>query len=632
MTSTNAALSARARSVSGSVRQMVDRDEPYNRANAQKDDAPMRTAPKWLTLLVALLLTASALRAQTVTADFGGRSVSTAAIPSGLFAIGTGASVMPQGPLAQVKDAGLTGSRFWIPLQQVYATSTPNFSYLDATLKIMSNAGLHPVGVIYDTPASLASNPCGAPSNVAKWGNMAASVVAHVDQKFPGLLQEYEIWNEPELATSLCVSDPTARLNAYVSIFAAAASAMHAQAKADGQTIHTGGPVISQMSQASTWLPALLSNSVAAPYVDFVSFHLYITGQNNIDAGMTWSDLYSMTQSSTHGIAYYYQMVQSLVRAGHQPNAAKTPIYVTEYNNNWAYAVDCCRNDPTYAPLWNSLAISDFLNTVYTGGSAVPSRLAYFNSTGKYFCIMGAWNSNMDCDPSQTYPYPQFYALQLFAAPNYLNLQAGGNMAVSVSPGSTTSGLSATAFYTGTADEIVIVNPTATSYSAVNVTFANPGVVSATGTAYLLNRSNGEISTQSASLRPVSGGYSATVAVPAYSTVALSLKGTVQPSTPSTPVTTPTNPTAPASNPSAVLVVSKLTGTHPFVVSIDSSQSQGGGSDITGRTISFGDGAWLNWTPTTTHTFTKAGKYTILLTVKNQSGQLASASSIVTVN
>ena len=411
----------------------------------------------------------------------------------------------------------------------------------------------------------------------------------------------------------------------YVSLFAAAASAMHAQAQADGQTIRTGGPVISQMSQASTWLPALLNNSSTAPYVNFVSFHLYITGQTDIDSGMTWPTLYVRTQSSTVGMAHFYQMIESLVRAGKQPNAASTPIYLTEYNDNWAYAVDCCRNDWTYAPLWNSLVVTDLLNTVYSGASAGPSRLAYFNATGKYFCIMGAYDADMDCDPSQTYLYPQFYAFSLFASPSYLNLQAGGHMAVSISPSSTTSGLSATAFYTSAADDVVIINPTSTSYNSVNVTLANPGLTSATGTKYLLNSANAEIASQSVSLSSVSGGYSMTIAVPALSTVAVSLKGTNQPAT-----TSPVTPAAPVSAPSAIVSVTPTAGS--LVVSIDSSKSTGGGSAIVGRTISFGDGTWLNWTPKTTHTYSKAGTYTVTLTIKNQVGQLASASSAVTVN
>ena len=579
-----------------------------------------------LAVIVALLGNASSGQSQTVTANFGSRSGSTPALPSGLFAVGgVGVEVTAQGPVSELTSAGITGTRFWIPLQQVYATSTPNFNILNAQLKNISAAGLHPIAVIYDTPPSLGSSTCSAPSNVATWGKMAASVVANVDQKYPGLIQDYEIWNEPELAASLCTSDATTRLSTYVSMFAAAASAMHAQAKADGQTIRTGGPVISQMSQASTWLPALLDNSAAAPYVDFVSFHLYITGQTNIDDGMTWPTLYTITQSSTQGLAHFYQIIESLVRAGKQPNAASTPIYVSEYNNNWAYAVDCCRNDRTYAPLWNSLAVTDFLNTVYSGASAGPSRLAYFNSVGKYFCIMGAYDADMDCDPSQTYLYPQFYAFSLFASPSYLNLQAGGHMAVSVSPASTTSGLSATAFYTSTGDDVVIINPTTTSYSAVNVTLANPGLTSTTGTMYLLNSANAEITSQSVSLSSVSGGYSTTIAVPALSTVAVSLKGTNQPAT----VTTPP-PASSTGAPSAILSVTPTAGS--LVVSIDSSKSTGGASAIVGRTIAFGDGTWLNWTPTTTHTYSKAGTYTVVLTVKNSSGQLSSASSAVTVN
>jgi PKD repeat protein len=580
-----------------------------------------------LAVIVALLGNASSGQSQTVTANFGSRSGSTPAVPSGLFAVGgVGVDVTAQGPVSSLTSAGVTGTRFWIPLQQIYATSTPNFSILDAQLKNISAAGLHPIGVIYDTPPSLGSSACSAPSNVATWGKMAASVVANVDQKYPGLLQDYEIWNEPELATSLCISDATTRLTTYVSMFAAAASAMHAQAQADGQTIRTGGPVISQMSQASTWLPALLDNSSTAPYVDFVSFHLYITGQTNIDDGMTWSSLYTITQSSTQGLAHFYQMIESLVRAGKQPNAVSTPIYVSEYNDNWAYAVDCCRNDRTYAPLWNSVAVADFLNTVYSGASAGPSRLAYFNAVGSYFCIMGAYDADMDCNPSQTYLYPQFYAFALFASPSYLNLQAGGHMAVSVSPASTTSGLSATAFYTSSGDDVVIINPTSTSYSSVNVTLANPGLTSATGTMYLLNSTNADIASQSVSLSSVSGGYSTTVTVPAYSTVAVSLKGTNQ-----TGAATTTPPPASSTDaPSAILTVTPTAGS--LVVSVDSSKSTGGGSAIVGRTIAFGDGTWLNWTPTATHTYSKAGTYTVVLTVKNQSGQATSASSTVTVN
>jgi hypothetical protein len=549
-----------------------------------------------------------------ISADFGNRSDSTAVVPSGFLAVGgIGDPLADPAAIATLTSAGLNRTRFWIGLQQIYATSIPDFTVLDTELQIMSASGVHPIGVIYDTPPSLASSKCAPPSDVGRWGQMAASVVAHVDGKFPGVVQEYEIWNEPELPTSLCISDDTARLNTYVAMFAAAASAMHAQAEADGETIRTGGPVICHVGQAMVWIPALLNNKLTAPYVDFVSFHLYMTGQTEINNGMTWQDLYSLTQAP-HGLASAYTYIEPFVRAGDQPNAAATPIYISEFNENWAFSVDCCRNDATYGPLWNSLVVIDLLNVVYSGATAVPSRIVYYNAAGKYFCLLGAWNADMDCDESDMQPYPQFYAFQLLAAPNYLNLQAGGHMAVSVSPGSTQSGLSATAFYTDEADEVVIVNPTASSYSSVAVSLVNPGLTSVSGQTHLLNSSNSQISSDPVIFNSLPGTYWATVAVPAYSTVALSMSGV--------PV---------RGAPTATLTVTPNLGTHPLAVSIDSSKSNGGGSAIAARTIGFGDGRWLNWKPSVTYTYNKAGNYTVLLTVRNQAGELSIASRVITV-
>lgn len=96
-------------------------------------------------------------------------------------------------------------------------------------------------------------------------------------------------------------------------------------------------------------------------------------------------------------------------------------------------------------------------------------------------------------------------------------------MAASVSPASTTSGLTATAFYTSKGDDVVVINPTSTAYGAVTVTFINPGLTTGVATVYLLNRSNSQITTESVTLTRVSGGYFARVAVPAYSTVAVAL-------------------------------------------------------------------------------------------------------------
>jgi hypothetical protein len=592
---------------------------------------PIRPRIFGLALTVAFLGAASAAQAQTVSADFGGRSGTTPAVPSGLLSVGgIGSRLTDSNAIGALTAAGLNESRFWINLDQIYKSSTPNFWSLDQTLRTMQNTGVHPLAVIDGTPSSIGgSTSCAPPSDTWRWGQMAASVVAHVNQTFPGLLRDYEIWNEPELSNSLCVADDTARLNTYISMFASAASAMHAQAQKDGQPIRTGGPVISRVKVLGpVWIPALLSNPSTAPYVDFVSFHIYLTGLSDIQNGMTWSKLYATTQSTTTGMAYYYKLLEPLVRNGHQPNAASTPIYISEFNDNWAFAVDCCRNDRTYGPLWNSLVITDLLNTVYSGAKAVPSQLSYFNATGNYFCILGQWNAAMDCNPATTDPYPQFYAYKLFASSQYLDLQKGGHMAASVSPASTTSGLGATAFYTSGADSVVVINPTSTSYDAVNVAVKNPGLTSATGTVYVLDSANGQISTQSAALTAVTGGYSAQVAVPAYSTVALSVKGTGG-GTPTTP--TPTPAPVPTGGPTAVLNVTPTTGTHPVVVSVDSSRSTGGGSAIVGRTINFGDGSWLSWWPTATHTYSRAGSYKVSVTIKNKSGQISTASTVVTV-
>ena len=298
----------------------------------------VRNACLSFALAFTSLLSVSVVQSQTVSADFGNRSGATPVVPGGFFGIGgVGTSLSDMGTISRLTAAGLNETRFWISLSQIYAQENPNFRSIDQTLQRMKSAGLHPIGVIYGTPPSLGSAPCAQPSDIWQWGQMAASVVAHVDQTFPGILEDYEIWNEPELTGSLCISDDTVRLNTYVSMFAAAASAMHAQAQADGEPIHTGGPAISQIVHAPVWIPALLNNDATAPYVDFVSFHLYLTGQVNIDEGMTWSDLYAITQSNTRGLAHYYQVVEPLVRAGNQPNAASTPIYISEYNDNWAF-------------------------------------------------------------------------------------------------------------------------------------------------------------------------------------------------------------------------------------------------------------------------------------------------------
>jgi len=129
----------------------------------------------------------------------------------------------------------------------------------------------------------------------------------------------------------------------------------------------------------------------------------------------------------------------------------------------------------------------------------------------------------MNCDTTNMYLYPQFYAFNLIASPSYLGLSAGGHMAASVSPINTSSGLLATAFYTAAKNAIDIVNPSGTSYLAVKVVANNAGFATAKGTQYLLNSANAKITSKALTLTAITGGFSASVAVPAYSTVAVSI-------------------------------------------------------------------------------------------------------------
>ncbi len=133
--------------------------------------------------------------------------------------------------------------------------------------------------------------------------------------------------------------------------------------------------------------------------------------------------LYEMTQDPSNGpVGMYNKVVAQATTAG-KPNM---PIYVTEFNTNWAFFKDCCRNDATYAPIWNSMYVADLLNSVYTTGTAkLPEKLFYFaGSAYPWFCMVGVQNTNMDCFIQQVhaYPYPQYYAFQLLAEVITLNL------------------------------------------------------------------------------------------------------------------------------------------------------------------------------------------------------------------
>jgi hypothetical protein len=131
--------------------------------------------------------------------------------------------------------------------------------------------------------------------------------------------------------------------------------------------------------------------------------------------------------------------------------------------------------------------VADLLNVTYNAGN-VPGLISYFAqnvSLGK-FCLMGVLDADMDCAVTggTSQPYPQYYALQLLASPDYLNLNAGGHMPVSVS---VPAPLVGTAFYTPSGDSIVLVNPSNTAVSGIPLLVENPGSVFSNGKLFLLN-------------------------------------------------------------------------------------------------------------------------------------------------
>jgi len=138
---------------------------------------------------------------------------------------------------------------------------------------------------------------------------------------------------------------------------------------------------------------------------------------------------------------------------------------------------------------------------------------------------LGTINSAMDCSPSSFQPDPQFYLYQLFAGSNFLGLVNGGQMArsMSLSQTATQAGIAATAFYTASADSIVIINPTANDYPQLTVAAQNAGATTGQATRYVLNSSNPQIASSSLSLTASGNGFATSVRVPPFSVVAISI-------------------------------------------------------------------------------------------------------------
>ena len=469
-----------------------------------------------------------------IVVDFGNRNGQQHALPAGILGINHVDWLQNPADQQLVARAGFKLSRTYANLQDVFMSKGhPDWTKLDPQLTDLRAAGFHVLLQISYTPNWLQPHPnsCNAdktkaaPTDAQAWGQLAAVIVAHMDAKFPGLVTDYEIWNEPDTGGLCTKADP---LQTYLNLYAAAAPLMKQQAASDGVAIRVGGPTTAELN--IDWFHALLTDSSTAPYVDFVSYHNYVGGSNDLDA--TWDSyssgtpLYQLTQDKSNGPAAVFLQAEKLVAAGKQPLGPATPVYVDEFNTNWEFKKDCCRNDPTYAPVWNGLYVSDMLDTVYFGAQRAPGQLTYYSAnTNPYFCVVGDWNSSMNCDlsPSQSpEPYPQYYAYQLMASADYLDMNSGGFLAASVAPQARGDGIAVTAFYTQKQDSILIVNPMGHAITE-SVTVQNPGYSSATATLFQVENGksigrSGLETLQSASTMTIS------VTVPAYSVLGIAIQ------------------------------------------------------------------------------------------------------------
>jgi Glycosyl hydrolases family 39 len=469
---------------------------------------------------------ASVTVASGILADFGSRSDTRYPIPAGILGINHVDWFYAPAQVAQVAQAGFNLSRTYAKFSDIYSTRQPDWSVIDPQIARLQASGFHILMQFAFTPWFLRSDltACGsdptkaAPADVNAWAALAKAVVAHMDQKFPGVVTDYEIWNEPD-SGGMCGT--ANKLSTYIALYAATAPVIKQQASADGATVRVGGPALSVVDPA--WVQGLLTNSSTAPYVDFVSYHQYFAGSSNINA--SWNTLYSLTQAADTGAASTYAATAKMVAAGLQPHASQTPIYIDEFNTNWAFMKDCCRSDPTYSPVWNALYVSDVLNTVYSGASQVPGQLTYYAAVSlPYFCVVGDWNANMDCSHNSgaPVPYPQYYAYQQMASSSYLGMNQGGYMASSISSVPAGRSIAATAFYTSKQDSILIANPTSTSYSDI-LRIQNVGFSSPAATLYQVVGGK-SISKTALKLTESAGVYTAPITIPPNTVLGIAIK------------------------------------------------------------------------------------------------------------
>jgi hypothetical protein len=472
----------------------------------------------------------------SVAVNFDSRASGLHQIPSNFFGAERMNSMKTTADLDLVKAGGMNYARMYAGMAQNFPTSTTgNFAGIDSTVRYVSGKGTHVMLQVYQTPPWLqpSPNPCGTgqngnnafPTNVDTWAQLAVALVKHMDETFPGVVTDYEIWNEPN-TTALCDAKD-GNLTDYLALYRAAAPLMRAQIAADKSNARVGGPATAGMQ--SSWVSAMLADPVISQNIDFMSYHDYMFTSSEL--GAQWDtyngtmSVYQKTQNTGNGPLDVYLYATRLIAAGKQPQGKNLPIYNSEYNLNWDYAHDCCENDPTYSPVWNAIYISDVLDSVYLGAPNTPQHMVYFAATAPPFCLVGEIDANMDCVyGTNPQPYPQYFLYQLLGSSTYLGLENGGSMAQTVSPTTSGNGLVVTAFFTAGVDAIVLSNPSGETLNNIPVNIANTGFSSGTGTLYQIV--NGQsIQSSSLSLQSTGGtSYSTSVSVPPYGVVAIAIR------------------------------------------------------------------------------------------------------------
>lgn len=521
-------------------------------------------------------ITASASSAD-ITVDFGLRQNTAHPIPTtfpGVGGIGIRTALNYDGSYVSQANIRLTKLGDYDYMSQVFPTaasatnaSQQNWSNFDQEMALALSYHLQPIVTIANTPPWLQPqnqhpsqmNPCltykppynpsgvkpmyivnGQDIGLQTWGKLAALFVAHVDQKFPQAHALFEIWNQPDGSQFLCMpnGDPNSdqdRVTAYTAMFAAAAPLMKQQASKDGVQIKIGGPslVYALQKHLTMWFSSLLNDPSTYPYIDFITYHRYLSGQGFNGES---NSFVANAQDPVLGVAAQYEQIANAVHAGKQPNAASTPIYLDEYSLNPCYP-NVCRNDPVYSPLDNGLFLMDLLNSVNDTRSAfgaakyLPAGVVFYswNIPLNNLCMFGVVDAKMDCaiQNGSIQPYPDYFPYELLGGTQYLDMTNGGYVANAAS--AKPAGVYVTGFYTASLDSVAIINATSSNYQTLHVYIQNPGNVSVSqANVYTIafNASNpgSSISSTHVNLVPVSGGgYMTTVHLPPNTVIGISV-------------------------------------------------------------------------------------------------------------